>query len=376
MTLKAMEKVAVDLGTRSYDILLGAGWLEQLDAALVDRNLVLPGAGAMVFTSPRVGEYYFAPLAGALQRAGLARVVRHDIPDGERHKNQDEYNRCVQALAEGFPDPRYQPLIFCLGGGVVGDIGGYVAGTYYRGSPFVQIPTTLLAQVDSSVGGKTGIDFRNFKNILGVVHQPKLVYVDLATLNTLADRELRSGMAEVIKYGAVNDAELFDYLEANLDALLKRDLDALQRVVARCCAIKADVVRRDETESADIRIALNLGHTLGHAIEAASDFQLTHGECVAIGMVGACRMAVELGHSNDAYRERLEELLQRAGLPRKAPLRVEPGRIVEIMKHDKKAKRGKLRFILPGTAPGTWSVQDVTDEDLLARMAKSCLSKQ
>jgi 3-dehydroquinate synthase len=223
-------------------------------------------------------------------------VVRHDIPAQEEGKNWEEFSRCCAALASSFPDTGAVPLVITLGGGVVGDLGGFAAGVFRRGVPFVQMPTTLLSAVDSSVGGKVGVNFGSVKNLMGIFNQPRLVFADLAMLRTLDPREIRSGVAEVIKYGAVCSAELFEELESGaLEKLLALDPQVLTEIVAQCCQLKADVVTQDEFDKKGIRNVLNFGHTIGHALEMAAEYRLKHGEAISIGMVAATRLSIALG---------------------------------------------------------------------------------
>ncbi len=346
-------RVDVTLGDRSYPIIIGAGILDTLGSALHEQGL--GQSNAFFITNPQVGELYAADLHASLESAGFKRVVRYDIPVTEEGKNWEEFSKCCEALARSFPDAGATPLIFALGGGVVGDLGGFAAGVFRRGVPFVQVPTTLLSAVDSSVGGKVGVNFGEVKNLMGVFNQPRLVLCDLAFLRTLDQREVRSGTAEVIKYGAVCSAPLFEQLErGDLEKVLKLDAVALTDVVAQCCRLKAHVVEQDEFDQKGIRNVLNFGHTVGHALEMAAQYELTHGDAISVGMVAATRLAVALGACNPAFLDRLQILLGRAGLPLSYP--DEAGvfdRIVRSMQMDKKFRDGKNLFVLP-TGVGTW----------------------
>ena len=346
-------RVHVELGPCSYPVLIGAEMLASLGAAV--RAQGLAHTNAFVITNEPVGAHYFAPLHSALDGAGFTRIVRHDIPASEEGKNWDEFTRTCAALLAAFPDTGATPLVFLLGGGVVGDLGGFAAAVFRRGVPFVQLPTTLLAAVDSSVGGKVAVNFGGVKNIMGAFSQPRLVCCDLALLRTLSAREVRSGVSEIIKYGAVCSAPLFAQLEAGaLEQLLALEPAALVDVVAQCVTLKARVVEQDEFDKKGIRNVLNFGHTIGHALELSADYALTHGEAISIGMLAATRIAVALGVYRQDFFTRLQGLIERAGLPRFFP--DAPGlfdRIVRAMQMDKKFRDGKNLFVLP-TGIGAW----------------------
>ena len=333
-----MIAIEVGLGKRSYPIYIGSGLLAQ--AALITKHLAQPRVA--VVTNETIAPLYLDGLRGTLQAAGVD-VLPIVLPDGESHKVWETLNivfdRMLGARCER------KTTVVALGGGVVGDLAGFAAATYQRGVPFIQIPTTLLAQVDSSVGGKTAINHPLGKNMIGAFHQPVAVIADTDTLRTLPDRELSAGLAEVIKYGVIGDAPFFDWLEANLDRLLARDPGALAYAVQRSCENKAHVVAIDERETGP-RAMLNLGHTFGHAIEAGLGFgEWLHGEAVAAGMVLAARASRVLGHIGDAEVQRIERILVRARLPVRSPdLGFE--RWLELMGHDKKVEGGKTRFIL------------------------------
>jgi 3-dehydroquinate synthase len=346
-------RLEVDLGPRSYPIFIGNELLDSLGAKLQAQGL--HQTNAFVITNPQVGVLYFDRLRAALEMAGFQRVVRHDIPASEEGKNWDEFSATCAALLTAFPDTGSVPLVFLLGGGVVGDLGGFAAGVFRRGVPFVQLPTTLLAAVDSSVGGKVAVNFGGVKNIMGVFNQPRLVVCDLDLLRTLDPREVRSGASEVIKYGVVCSAPLFEQLEGgDLEKLLALEAATLTDIVAQCVALKARVVEQDEFDQKGIRNVLNFGHTIGHALELSADYALTHGEAIAIGMIAATRLAVRLGVCEHSLLERLQPLLERAGLPTFFP--GHPGlfeRIIRAMQMDKKFRDGKNVFVLP-TAIGSW----------------------
>jgi 3-dehydroquinate synthase len=366
-----MEKVPVQSGSRPYDILIDCDWLSALGGTLKESGLLK--GNVAVFTSPTIGGHYFEPVEASLREAGADRIGRHDVPDGEDNKSFENYRKAIDWLAGFAPRPDVEPLVVNLGGGVIGDLGGFVSATFRRGVACVQVPTTLLAAVDSSVGGKTAINLPEGKNLLGSFYQPFLVFMDLRVLDTLPEREVRSGMAEVIKYGAALDAGLFDYIEANVGRLSALEGDALMHVVPECCRLKAEVVRRDEYDKCSVRICLNFGHTVGHAIENACGYRLTHGECVAIGMVAAARLSVAMGLLARGDADRLTALLEQAGLPTDCKdLSLDPARVLDAMKRDKKFVRGSNRFVLL-TAIGEWVEKEGVPEDLVVSTVEQSL---
>jgi 3-dehydroquinate synthase len=339
MNEQACISLNVELGDRSYPIAIGRGLLD--DASLLNRHIGGSGKVAIV-TNTTVAPLYLDKVAGPLRAAGRD-VVPIILRDGEEFKNWESLNEVFDALLANKCDRK--TTLVALGGGVVGDMTGFAAATYMRGVPFVQIPTTLLAQVDSSVGGKTGINHPLGKNMIGAFYQPRAVIADTATLDTLPDRELSAGLAEVIKHGAILDAAFFDWIEANIDSLVARDHAALAHAIARSCEIKADVVARDEREGG-LRAVLNFGHTFGHAIEAGMGYGAwLHGEAVGCGMVMAADLSRRLGLVDDAAVDRVRALVKAAGLPVVAPdLGVE--RWIELMEVDKKNEGGAIKFIL------------------------------
>ena len=348
MPLSAQE-VDIDLGDRSYRIAIGGGLLN--DAATFDG---LPRAGtALIVSNTTVAALYAEGLTVALQgRYPLVHEVQ--LPDGEMHKNWESLHLIFDALLERGCDRK--TVLFALGGGVVGDMTGFAAACYMRGVPFVQVPTTLLAQVDSSVGGKTAINHPMGKNMIGAFYQPQLVVCDLDVLDTLPQREMSAGLAEVIKYGPIADMAFFDWLEQNIDALMARDRAALAHAVKRSCEIKAWVVGQDERESG-LRAILNFGHTFGHAIEAGMGYGAwLHGEGVGAGMVMAAHLSQRLGLVDAAFVQRLTRLIERAGLPVRGAVidaQDNAGRYLQLMRIDKKAEGGEIRFVVidgPGTA--------------------------
>jgi 3-dehydroquinate synthase len=331
-----METLSVALGERSYPIHIGAGLL---GAAELYRAH-LGGGGAAIITNPVVAPLYLERVKQALPGARITEVV---IPDGEESKSWQTLNQVFDALLKARCGR--DTLIIALGGGVVGDLAGFAAAIYQRGVPFVQVPTTLLAQVDSSVGGKTAINHALGKNMIGAFHQPSAVISDVSTLDTLPERELRAGLAEVIKHGFALDAAFVDWLEANIEQLVKRDRAALTHAVRRSCELKARIVAQDERESG-ARALLNFGHTFGHAIEAGTGYgSWLHGEAVAAGMVMAAELSKLMGHLKKNEVSRVRDLLKRAGLPVTGPA-LAPERMMELMALDKKAAKGQVRFVL------------------------------
>jgi 3-dehydroquinate synthase len=333
-----MDELRVNLADRGYPIVIGPGLLGQ--EAVFKRGFS-SGTVALV-TSDRIAPLYLRNVADTLKRAG-ARVIEIIVPDGEQAKNWEILNNVHDALLANRCDRK--TTIAALGGGVIGDLAGFAAATYQRGVPFIQVPTTLLAMVDSSVGGKTAINHPRGKNMIGAFYQPRLVLADTSTLATLPEREFRSGLAEVIKYGFIYDYAFLEWLEANLDALLARDAAALAHAIRRSCEIKAEIVAQDERETG-IRAWLNLGHTFGHAIEAGLGYgQWLHGEAVAAGMVTAAELSRLLGDLSVADVARVRHLIKRAGLPTVSP-DLGQARYFDLMRIDKKAEDGAIRYVL------------------------------
>jgi 3-dehydroquinate synthase len=360
--MNEQKRITLDvaLGSRSYPIVIGRGVLD--DPALLARHLG-PGKVAIV-TNTTVGPLYLERLAAPLRAAGR-QVVEIVLPDGERYKNWESLNLVFDALLANKCDRK--TTLVALGGGVIGDMTGFAAATYMRGVPFVQVPTTLLAQVDSSVGGKTGINHPLGKNMIGAFYQPRAVLADIATLDTLPARELSAGLAEVIKHGAILDAAFFDWLEQHIGKLVGRDPEALAHAIARSCEIKAEVVRQDERESG-LRAVLNFGHTFGHAIEAGLGYgNWLHGEAVGCGMVMAAELSRHLGYVDAAAVERVRALVKAAGLPVAAP-DLGHERWIELMEVDKKNEGGAIKFILLKPL-GSPRIDSVPREQLLATLA-------
>lgn len=354
------QQVRIALGERSYDIRIGGGLIGE--AATWEG---LPAAAAALLVSNTT----VAPLYAARLRAGLAGRYRkiHEVvlPDGEEHKDWQTLNLVFDALLARGCDRK--TVLFALGGGVVGDMTGFAAASYMRGVPFVQVPTTLLAQVDSSVGGKTAINHPLGKNMIGAFYQPVRVVCDLDTLQSLPARELSAGLAEVIKYGPIFDMAFLDWIEANMDALLRREPGALAHAVRRSCEIKAEVVGQDERESG-LRAILNFGHTFGHAIEAGLGYgEWLHGEAVGCGMVMALQLSQRLGLVDEAFVQRVTQLVARAGLPIVGP-DLGADRYLDLMRVDKKAEGGEIRFVVieqPGRA-GVRGAPDAMVRQVLA----------
>ena len=329
--------LSVDLGERSYPIVIGSHLLDGDEFA---RHV--PGKRVAIVTNTTVAPLYLERLTAMLRSAGKE-CLSVVLPDGEEEKNADNLMAIFTALLEHKCDRK--TTLVALGGGVIGDMTGFAAATYMRGVPFVQVPTPLLAQVDSSVGGKTAINHPLGKNMIGAFYQPQSVLADTATLSTLPDRELSAGLAEVIKHGAIIDADFFRWLEQNMAQLMARDDEALAHAIRRSCEIKADVVRQDEREGG-LRAILNFGHTFGHAIEAGLGYgQWLHGEAVGCGMVMAADLSVRLGYLAPEDRTRIVALVQAAGLPTVAPDLGE-ARWLELMEVDKKNEGGQIKFIL------------------------------
>jgi len=331
-----METLRVELGSRSYPILIGHGLLGE--RSLFEQHL--PARDLLVVTNTVVAPTYWGLLEPSLRPR---RVVATILPDGESHKTLANVARILDVLVAN----RFgrDCAVVALGGGVVGDMAGFAAATYQRGVAFVQVPTTLLAQVDSSVGGKTGVNHPGGKNLIGAFHQPVAVVADTGTLATLPPRELRAGLAEVIKYGLICDAGFFAWLEAHIDELLAADPAALAHVIRRSCEIKAEIVGRDEREHGD-RALLNFGHTFGHAVESATSYkEWLHGEAIGAGLVMAAHMSRESGYLTSEELDRVTRLVDRAGLPTHV-FNVEPDVALQHMRIDKKVQAGRIRLVL------------------------------
>jgi 3-dehydroquinate synthase len=359
-----MQTLNVGLAERSYPIHIGSGLLSRAELLLPH----LPHKRTAVVTNTTVAPLYLEPLLTLLQNHGVD-VLPIILPDGEAYKNAETLGHIYDALLAHRCE-RTAPLI-ALGGGVIGDMTGFAAATYLRGVPFIQIPTTLLAQVDSSVGGKTGINHALGKNMIGAFYQPRVVLADIATLSTLPDKELRAGIAEVIKYGLIRDLPFFEWLELNIEKLLARNADALQYAIERSCRNKAEVVGADERESGE-RALLNLGHTLGHAIETGMGYGVwLHGEAVAAGTMLAAHLSQHLGWLNAQDVARMRRLFERAGLPVLAPA-LGTEKYLQLMGLDKKVAGGKIRFVLLKALGRAVITSDVPDA-LLRETLGACV---
>lgn len=350
-----MEKVTVNLRDRSYPIYVGADILSQIGELC--RPLRLSGRGVLI-TNSVIGPLYSRPVLSAFDAAGVALSLL-EIPDGEEFKNLQVAGHLYEKLLPLGLDRR-SPAV-ALGGGVIGDLAGFVAATFMRGLPLIQVPTSLLAQVDSSVGGKVGVNLPQAKNMVGVFYQPQLVLSDVRLLQTLPPQEFRAGLAEVVKYGVIADKAFFEWLETHLPAILEKKEDVVIHIVETACRIKAAVVERDERDEG-IRAVLNFGHTVGHALEAATGYRkLTHGEAVAIGMVAAARISCQMGLCSEELPRRLQRLIERIGLPTALPMRAED--IIETLGYDKKLRDNLTYFVL------TKDLGDVTVAPILDPMA-------
>lgn len=331
-----MITLSVDLGERSYPIYIGNALLQQ---DLLRQHI--PGSSVMIVSNDTVAPLYLETVQDQLQGLRQASVI---LPDGEEHKHLGVLNNIYDALLENRFDRN--TTIIALGGGVVGDMAGFAAASYQRGVHMIQIPTTLLSQVDSSVGGKTGVNHALGKNMIGAFYQPRAVIADTSTLDTLPERELSAGIAEIIKYGLIRKAEFFTWLEGNMDALLARDEQALAYAIDVSCQTKAEIVAADERESGQ-RALLNLGHTFGHAIETGMGYgEWLHGEAVGAGMCMAARMSQHLGWMTESDVQRCVDLCERARLPVMAPDNMDTDRFLELMSVDKKVVDGVLRLVL------------------------------
>ncbi len=354
-----MEKTSVALGKRSYDIITGSGTLGGLGKAVEELH---PGPKVALVTNPTVHELYGQAVEDSLKASGLS-TVTITIPDGEEYKSLLWAENILTELLKARLDRG--SVLVALGGGVVGDIAGFAASLYMRGIRFVQVPTTLLSQVDSSVGGKTGVNHPMVKNMIGTFWQPSLVWIDVDTLRSLPKRELLAGLSEVIKYGVIRDANLFDYLADNRDGILGLDQETLTHVITRSCEIKAEVVSRDERE-AGLRSILNYGHTIGHAIESTTGYgRYLHGEAVAIGMNLEARLSHALGILDEGEMSRIKGVMDAYGLPTAMPEDIDTDGMLNAMALDKKVLAGKLRFTLPERVGSVKLLVEVEREKIL-----------
>jgi len=354
-----VKRVDVNLGSRSYTIHIGTGLLDSV--ADYVRSTGIESDRVALVTDSNVLPLYGDKVRESLSNAGST-VILCEVPPGERSKTVEKAAELCRTFLLGELDRTAG--VVALGGGVVGDLAGFVAATYMRGIPYVNVPTSLVAQLDSSVGGKVGVNLPEAKNIVGSFHQPCAVIIDVSALRTLSEREFRAGLAEAAKYGVIADADVFNMLESGCERILDQDHGILEELVGRCCRIKADVVQHDEKERG-VRINLNYGHTIGHAIEAASGYgRFLHGEAVAIGMDGAARIAARLGLTDDGFVGRQARLLKACGLP-VAWTDMPIAEVMAVMKMDKKRAAGALRFVLP-CEPGRVTVRDDVQEGVVA----------
>jgi len=356
-----IEEITVELGDRAYPILIGRGILDRLPELLERAG----GKGvAAIMTDEHVGPLYAGRVAEQVEKAGL-RSIENVMPAGEDQKRIARVEEACGAFLNAGLDR--SSIVIALGGGVVGDTAGFAAATFMRGIPFIQIPTTIVAQVDSSVGGKTAVNHPTAKNVIGAFHQPSAVLIDLEMLSSLPDRELRAGLAEVIKHGVIADADLFAYMETHFEAILAKDLDALVYPIRRSCDIKSAVVAEDEREHG-VRANLNYGHTFGHAIEAVTHYEtFLHGEAIAIGMQAAAALARDLGLVDDAFVARQCACFEAYGLPTAwGDLPIEE--TLQAMKRDKKVRTGTLKFIVPDRMGHVVHRTDVTEAQTRAAL--------
>jgi 3-dehydroquinate synthase len=354
-----MKKLRIDLADRSYDILIGRNLLPRVGDHLVRRERT---RRALVVTNPVINKLYGKILSEGLQNAGLE-MGCVEIPEGETHKTLQDAQTVYDHLIQNQYDR--STLLVALGGGVIGDMTGFIAATFLRGVPYIQVPTTLLSQVDSSVGGKTAVNHPQGKNLIGAFYQPQLVAIDLDTLSSLPADEFRAGMAEIIKYGIIEDPKLFAFLEKNSEKILAQDTECLEHIIETSCTIKAKVVERDERESS-YRMVLNFGHTIGHAVEALTDYsQFKHGEAIAIGMVYAAKLSCQLGQCSEEAVQRIESLVKQYGLPSRLP-EFSVDEYIQTMYRDKKAHDKNIRFIL---------VKDIGRVEIVDRVAEADIQK-
>lgn len=353
-----MQRLNIDLGERSYDILLGPELLAKVGDSL---SKILKPSRIVLITHPFLFQLYGGKILSGIKDQGWATDII-EVPEGETSKTLKQAELIYDRLLELKCDRK--SVLVALGGGVIGDLVGFVAATYQRGIPFVQVPTTLLSQVDSSVGGKTAVNHPKGKNMVGAFYQPRLVMADLDTLQSLPKNEFRAGLAEVIKYGVISDARFFEYLEKNAEKILRLDKECLAHIIKTSCSIKAQVVEKDERES-HYRMILNFGHTLGHAIEALTGYsQFIHGEAVAIGMVYAAKLSQQLGRCPEEIPKRIMGLVKKCGLPADFP-DLDPQAVIESLYHDKKTMNNKIKFILVKEIGKIEIVDDMSEADII-----------
>jgi len=352
-----MEKVRVGLGARSYDIVIDSGILDRAGEGAAG---AVAAGRFFIIADDRVAELYGGRLLASFEAAGV-RAELVSFPHGEESKNLATIASLASELARRGADRK--SCLVALGGGVTGDITGFLAACYMRGIDFVQVPTSLLAQVDSSVGGKTGVDIPEGKNLVGAFYQPRAVFIDPLVLASLPDGEFLNGMAEVIKYGVIRDRDFFDMLGHERERILALAPEVLVPVIRRCCEIKAEVVAADEREG-DLRRILNFGHTIGHAVEAASDFAISHGSAVAMGMVAAARLAAAGGHLPEDEAGAVRDMIAAFGLPVEIPAELDREEIKKYLLTDKKTVEGKVFFVLPRRIGEVFVTADLSGRDV------------
>lgn len=353
-----MQRLSIDLGERSYDILIGSGIRKRTGEFL---NAVFKPSRVVIVTHPSINDLYGEEVTKSFIEQGWA-TDTIEVPEGESSKNLGQAEKLYDRLLELNCDRK--SVLVALGGGVIGDLVGFVAATYQRGIPFIQMPTTLLSQVDSSVGGKTAVNHPKGKNMIGAFYQPRLVVVDLETLRTLPQKEYRAGLAEIVKYGVIADARLFEFLETNYKKILNLDFECLSYIIETSCAIKARVVEKDERES-HYRMVLNFGHTFGHAIESLTNYsQFIHGEAVSIGMVRAAQLSHSMGKCSEEVPKNLKALLEKLGLPVDMP-GLDATSVIGSLYHDKKTMDHKIRFILVNEIGLIEIADQVSEEEIL-----------
>ena len=351
-----MKKLKVELGTSSYEVRVGSGLLPRVGLWLKEREF---SGKAVIITDTTVGELYADELERGLANAGFE-VTILEVPDGEEQKSLETAARLYDDLTEAYTE-RTTPVL-ALGGGVIGDLAGFVAATYMRGVPLVQVPTTLLAQVDSSIGGKTAVDHGQLKNIIGTFYQPKMVVADIDTLKTLPDIELANGLAEVIKSAVIRNRRFFDFLDINMNKALECHPAVMETLVLETARIKADIVEKDEKEEG-LRGILNYGHTVGHAIESVSNYEIKHGQAVAIGMMAAAKISSRMEILGEVEIVKLEQIIERAGLPAQMP-DMDKEAVWQAMQHDKKVLQDRIRFVLLKSI-GDAYISDEVDPELV-----------
>ncbi|MBT3365529.1 MAG: 3-dehydroquinate synthase [Nitrospina sp.] len=353
-----MQRLSIDLGERSYEILIGSGLRKRAGEFL---KAVFNPSRVVIITHPSINSLYGKEVVANFKDQGWTTDVI-EVPEGESSKNLGQAEKLYDRLLELNCDRK--SVLVALGGGVIGDLVGFVAATYQRGIPFIQMPTTLLSQVDSSVGGKTAVNHPKGKNMIGAFYQPRLVLADLETLRTLPSNEYRAGLAEIVKYGVISDAKLFEFLETQYKEILNLDQQCLSYIIETSCAIKAEVVEKDERES-HYRMILNFGHTLGHAIESLTNYsRFIHGEAVAIGMVRAAALSQSMGKCSEDVPRRLEALLKNLGLPVEMP-ELDSSAVIESLYHDKKTMDHKIKFILVKEIGSIEIVDQISEAEII-----------